>query len=121
MKTFTVELSDRQAARIETIAALVNMTPGQLLTCLSFEEFAGWEGSQSPESWIYGVRESFAAYVKQGEATGADVEALLRGGLAQMSLSKLIKLTEKVVDKQEREASARIHWFHAAGRRMLSA
>jgi hypothetical protein len=119
MKTVTVELSDEQAARIETIAALVNMTPGQLLTCLSFAEFAGWEGS--PQEWIYGVNEDFKNYVQHSKVTGEDIEALLRGGLAQMSFSKLIKLTAELVDEEKTEAGVRLHWFEAAGRRMLSA
>jgi hypothetical protein len=90
MKTVTVKMSDAQAARIESIAKMLKIEAGDLMTAMTFGELNGWK--DEPQNFIYCLEPVVERYIENREAGGDEVEQFLRAGLKKMSLKKLTQL-----------------------------
>ena len=94
--TVNVELSHKQAVRINNIAVMLKIKPGELLTWLAFSELEGC--ADEPPAFLWWFRQNHDDYVVRRALSGENIEAMLRGGLDLMSLGDLIKKADCAAD-----------------------
>lgn len=85
-----VRVTPAQASRIENIAGMLKIEPGELMTCCTFSGLYGWR--DQPSAVVEFIDGDYRDFVKNGQAGGEEVEGFIRAGLAMMSLTKLKNL-----------------------------
>lgn len=115
MKTIVVTLSDEQAARIEALSSMMNMTEGELLAIVSMSELRGWE--DSPAEAVYAIEDDRRKFLNRGQAPGEDLEKFLRAGLVSRTWAKAYRMIRNYANNDAKWSQltgddATVHVWH---------
>ena len=105
MKKVTVRLSNAQAARIDSIAKMMKMPPGDLLASITFGEL-GNSGFGDARTVVYFIGVNRDLYIKRRKVSGENIEIFLRAGLAKTPLRKFLKLIDQACNDDKKAGDA---------------